>query len=353
MPDIAPKAPAAPAAHAAPAAEATPKAEFRPAAESNPFDDLAGDLIIPEEGAEEGKPEEKPGEKPEEKPPEPAAKKVEPAPELILGRFKTPADLQKSLIEIGRNYSTILQEVVAMQREMGETPSFEDPVVGFVSDPKEMEFVYRDLEKKHTVLTQKRSELRKRLEAKKVSAPTPESDEFEKLSSDQLYDEFLKDPRVFIKKMTRREFDAMLSEHGENLRKQQEEQRTRYESAMNEATEAVKKFAQDHPDFDQLKDEINTIIEKEIPLELKKDSKELLQMAYDMAKGRKNPTAADIEEIKKQARAEAQKEIEERYRAQVESGAGAGAAERPAAKTEDEELRQSILNSGGASSPLL
>jgi hypothetical protein len=252
-------------------------------------------------------------------------KKPEP---LILGRFKTKEDLKKSIGELSRELGNVIREVGQLERQLGETSVFEDPIVAVIEDSN-LESTYQDLERKFTKAGQRRAELRKKSDDSKK----PASEEKE-LTTDEEYDLMIKDPKAYVKHMVSKELEAR------EEAKRQADTKTKEAEKRNleEAAAAVAAFKEEHPDFAEHEEEMNKVLEVEIPKNVRIPSAQLLKMAYDIVLGRKTP------EIIKKATDAANKDDKDKTKL-TETDAGAGAEKGGKEVKVDDKIKEDIVNS--------
>ena len=266
---------------------------------------------------------------------------------LILGRFKTNADVEKALGNLASEYSKVMDEVKAMEKQLGKKLLDEEFIdIGLIRDDNERIEKYRKLERAYTIATQKRSEGRKTL-----AEHNPDDELLRRKSEDELETEWKKiqeSPNNHIIALARREVKRILDME----RKKDEIAREEMAEKNKVINREVENFISENPDFPQLKDAINEYIGKYIPVGANLPAKSILKLAYDAVKG-KRPSESEIaKQIEDAKIKQAEAEEAEKRRSQVVNGSGAGGGKERTDKTtpsEEENIADSILKaeSGG------
>jgi hypothetical protein len=224
----------------------------------------------------------------------------------------------------------LLLEAEEMEKKQKEQKQEQQPeqqqqlILGRFKSYADLEKAYKELEKVYTQTSQELSKLRKNTEQQQEKQEKKQ----EEYDPDKFYEEFINNPKDVIKQIIKEEVEPL----------RQSIQPLQIEREMQYIRNVIDNFKAQHPDFDQYEAQITEIINNEIPANSNLTAQQLLEIGYAMAKARNvNKVVEQAKQATQQELLSKQKAFVE-----TNTGAAQRFLEKTK-KTPEEEIKESIV----------
>ncbi len=250
-----------------------------------------------------------------------------------MAEEKKDTATQTNLLEEDLGVGTVLLEVEEKEKQKQQSSEQEKQqqqqqplILGRFKTYQDLEKSYRELERAYTQTSQMNAEYRRQLEQLQSQQQPQQSSE---INPDEFYTKFWENPKQVLEPLIQDTVKKIVLPQLEPIIQERE---------LSAVRNAINNFSSTHPDFEQYREQIAEIIEKEIPPSSNLPADKLLEMAYSLAKVRN--LSAITEEAKNQGKQEL---LEKTKTGFVESSTGASMRTQQQEKTPEERIKESIL----------